>query len=153
MRESLFFRLAHPADFKVFLWTSLDSTEFSLAVSARLMPVKHRPGSQERPKPAPSPESRRPQGLEIPVISIDGHTCGYACGPWYSFRCIARTVPCRPIHVVSGNLRRHSIKNRAGLRRSCLSTCPAPAFIGSSAPALWASVRRHWAAPAASDDA
>ena len=35
--------LAHPADYKAFLWTSLDSTGFSPAESARLMRVKHHP--------------------------------------------------------------------------------------------------------------
>ena len=41
--------------------------EFTLAVSARLMPVTHRPLLARAPKPVRSPESRWPQGLEILV--------------------------------------------------------------------------------------
>ncbi len=39
--------------------------QFTLAVSARLMPVTHRPLLARAPKPVRSPENRWPQGLEI----------------------------------------------------------------------------------------
>jgi hypothetical protein len=41
--------------------------EFTLAVSARPMPVTHRPLLARAPKPVRSPENRWPQGLEILV--------------------------------------------------------------------------------------
>jgi hypothetical protein len=119
------------------------NNEISLAESARLMRVRHRPVLARAHKTGHiscNPVAARPG--DIVKVTVDRML--FTCGE--SLKRSARTVPSASRHVVSVSLKRHPVKQ---LRMTVVMACigcsvPAVVIVSPSARALWANTPRHY---------
>jgi hypothetical protein len=113
-------------------------TVFTVALSARLMHVTHRPLLARAPEAGLSPESRGPQGMEIAGV-VEVASCpqvAYADTAGKRLSSHKAFVVVHPAPAAVSGFYRPSA---------------APRCAGRSAPDVWARSRRHYSVPTGSD--